>query len=332
MDPFGGIKGKEKKTLSGFSIDKEEALTELALSIKLFERKDQKKKKSFLESLQNKNKQDADIAPNWDYMKNTNLEYINIHLRWANKNIKTINGVPIKHAKVALMGLKAFLNSINPNKPNLEHPYIRDCYEESKKIYKDLPKAPTEVREYFTPGKHQDPFAGVRGEDIYKKFNDLRKDKLKTLDELEYAFEFLDQLATPKLKREKKYLKRKPKNLSFTFKTSEKYLDIHFWWVGQTIMTIENVEIGRARLALASLKNFVSSIDLEAPNLKNEHVKKIYDITKENHKPGKSLNSRRETKPENDGGHSYWSYRTHRWVVGKYDKKLKQFIPPSKDL
>ena len=44
MDPFGGIKGKEKKTLSGFSIDKEEALTELALSIKLFERKDQKKK------------------------------------------------------------------------------------------------------------------------------------------------------------------------------------------------------------------------------------------------------------------------------------------------
>ena len=97
-------------------------------------------------------------------------------------------------------------------------------------------------------------------------------------------------------------------------------------------MTIENVEIGRARLALASLKNFVSSIDLEAPNLKNEHVKKIYDITKENHKPGKSLNSRRETKPENEGGHSYWSYRTHRWVVGKYDKKLKQFIPPSKDL
>ena len=78
MDPFGGIKGKEKKTLSGFSIDKEEALTELALSIKLFERKDQKKKKSFLESLQNKNKQDADIAPNWDYMKDTNLEYINL--------------------------------------------------------------------------------------------------------------------------------------------------------------------------------------------------------------------------------------------------------------
>ena len=91
MDPFGGIKGKEKKTLSGFSIDKEEALAELALSIKLFERKDQKKKKSFLESLQNKNKHDADIAPNWDYMKNTNLEYINIHLRWTKKTIKTIN-------------------------------------------------------------------------------------------------------------------------------------------------------------------------------------------------------------------------------------------------
>ena len=63
-------------------------------------------------SLKNKNKKDSNIATNWDYMKDTNEEYINIHLRWCKKNIKTVNGVS-KHAKVALMGLKAFLNSIN---------------------------------------------------------------------------------------------------------------------------------------------------------------------------------------------------------------------------
>ena len=41
---------------------------------------------------------------------------------------------------------------------------------------------------------------------------------------------------------------------------------------------------------------------------------------------------KREFKPESEGGHSYWSYRTHRWVKGKFDRKTKQFIPPAKDL
>lgn len=332
MDPFGGIRGKDKRELSGFAIDKEEAIAELNQSIKLFEKRDVKKKSGFLDSLKSKNKKDSNIAANWNYMKDTNEEYINIHLRWCKKNIKTVNGVPIRHAKVALMGLKAFLNSINTEKPDFNHPYIRDCYTFSKNIYTELPEIPNTEVSYFKPGVHQDPFAGVRGEDIYKKFNDLRKDKLRTLEELDYAFEYLDQLSIPKLKREKKYLKRKPKNLSFTFQTSEKYLNIHFYWVTTEISKIENIEVGRARLALASLKNFISSIDLEAPNLENEHVRKVYEVTKNLHKPGKSNSSKSEFKPESEGGYSYWSYKTHRWVKGKFDRKTKQFIPPAKDL
>ena len=332
MDPFGGIKGKEVKLLSGFEIDKEEALREIQESIKLFEKRDVKKKVSFLESLQNKNKKISDEAANWSFIANTNMEYVNINLRWAKKNIKTINGVPIRHAKVALMGVKSFLNAINIVKPDLNHPYIRDCYIESRKIYKDLPEINDNEREYFIPGKHLDPFAGVRGEDIYKKFNDLRKDKLKVLDEVNYAFEYLEQLAIPKLQREKKYIKKVPKFFSFTFKTSEKYLDIHFWWCGHIITSIKNVEIGRARLALASLKSFIEAIDLEAPNLRNEHIQKIYEITKQRHKPGKNQGSRIEIKPTSEGGMSYWSYKTHRWVTGKLDRKTNQFIPPAKDL
>ena len=37
QDPFGGIKGKEIETLSGFAIDKEEALRELQYSIDLLD-------------------------------------------------------------------------------------------------------------------------------------------------------------------------------------------------------------------------------------------------------------------------------------------------------
>ena len=66
------------------------------------------------------------------------------------------------------MGVKSFLNAINIVKPDLNHPYIRDCYIESRKIYKDLPEINDNEREYFIPGKHLDPFAGVR-ERIYIK-------------------------------------------------------------------------------------------------------------------------------------------------------------------
>ena len=53
QDPFGGIKGKEIETLSGFAIDKEEVLRELQYSIDLL---DEKKivKKTFLEKLRQK--------------------------------------------------------------------------------------------------------------------------------------------------------------------------------------------------------------------------------------------------------------------------------------
>ena len=39
QDPFGGIKGREIESLSGFAIDKEEVLRELQYSIDLLDEK-----------------------------------------------------------------------------------------------------------------------------------------------------------------------------------------------------------------------------------------------------------------------------------------------------
>ena len=85
----------------------------------------------------------------------------------------------------------------------------------------------------------------------------MKKDKDKTISELDYSIEFLEQLELPKSRRDKKFVNRKPKFITFSYKTSELYLNIHFWWVGNIIKTINNVELGRARLALASLKKFI---------------------------------------------------------------------------
>ena len=335
QDPFGGIKGKEIESLSGFAIDKEEVLRELQYSIDLL---DEKKivKKTFLEKLRQKNlgiKEADERALFWNLMKGTDDEYAQVNLRWSNKNIRSIYGVPFKSIKVALNGLKAFYNQINVKKPNVDHPDVLEFYKLSQQNYPDLPElTPNTENEIADDFEKLDPFAGVRGVDIYKKFNDLKKDKDKTLLELDYSIEFLDQLELPKGRREKKFIKKHPKFLTFTFKTSEHYLDVHFWWVGSIVRTIKNVELGRARLALASLKKFVQDIDVEFPDLENKDINEIYLLTKKKHRPGQLKNSKIEIKPESEGGMSYWSTRSHRWVLPKLDKQTKNYIPPKKNL
>ena len=96
--------------------------------------------------------------------------------------------------------------------------------------------------------------------------------------------------------------------------------------------TKDNLEIGRARLALASISKFIELIDVESPDLENPAVNQMYEITKIKYTPGKQKNSRLELKSIEEGGLSYWSEKTHRWITGKYDSKNKIFIPPKQNL
>ena len=331
IDPFGGIKGKELTNTSGFFVDKEEAIKEVNVSIDILENKNIKKP-TFLETLRSKKSKNTEIHNNvWDYVPNTNNEYVNIHIFWSKKIVRSKNGVPIRALKVALVGLKAFYRQIDTLKPDLQHPDILECYKLSLENYQNLPPI-----ESFISSKKQDllldPFAGVTGIDIYKKYNDLKKDKDLTLEEVKYSINFIDQLELPKSKRDKKFISKKPKFVTFTFPTSESYLNVHLWWAGQIIQTRKNIEIGRTRLALASISKFIENIDVETPDLEIEEIKEMYEITKIKHEPGKLKTSRIELKPISKGGLSYWSTKTHRWITGKYDAKNKIFNPPKQNL
>ena len=331
IDPFGGIKGKELSSTSGFQVDKEEALREVNISIDFLENK-KLTKPTFLETLRTKNTKIKKENNNvWDYVPNTNNEFVNIHLFWSKKIVRTKNGVPIKALKVGLIGLKAFFNQINPQKPNLNHPDILECYKLSLENYKDLPPIEninsTESDEILL-----DPFAGVKGVDIYKKYNDIKKDKDLALQEAKHSLDFIDQLEVPKSRRDKKIINKKPKFIEFTFPTSENYLNVNLWWSGKIIQRRDNLEIGRARLALASISKFIELIDVESPDLENPEINQMYEITKIKYTPGRQKNSRLELKSIEEGGLSYWSDKTHRWITGKYDSKNKIFIPPKQNL
>ena len=325
-DPFGGVSGElETNSPSPFKIDKEEALKQIQISLELWDQK-KVKKKSFLQKLREKNKSDDNIkAPHWEYSKKSR-DFVNIHLLWSRKIIRSLSNVSVKQVRVALNGLKAFYSQISSVKPDLSNPDILSCYN-STAINYNLPTKDIILKNDIEVDI-LDPFAGIQGEDLDVIFNDLSKDKSKAINELDYSIEHFDQVDLMNAKKEKKFLK-KPKNYSFSYKTSTDYFNIYLYWAGKLIKSVENVSKQRARVALVSLRGFIKSINTQNPDLKDPTIRLIYDASIVKNKPKSKYT---ELLSIDQGGLSYWSYKTHRWVSGRFDRKSKKFTPPKKDL
>ena len=284
------------------------------------------KKKSFLQKLREKNKSDFIVkAPHWEYSKKSR-DYVNIHLLWSKTIIRTLSNVPIKQVRVALNGLKAFYSQISSVKPDFSNPDILSCYNSTALNY-NLP-----TKNFTFKNEIEidilDPFAGIHGEDLDVIFNDLSKDKTKAIKELDFSIDHFDQVDLINAKKEKKFL-RKPKNYSFSYKTSTDYFNIYLYWAGKLIKSVEKVSKQRARVALVSLRGFIKSINTQNPDLKDSTIKLIYEASILKNKPKSKYI---ELLSIEEGGHSYWSYKTHRWVNGRFDRKSKKFVPPKKDL
>ena len=325
-DPFGGVSSElESNSPSPFKIDKEEALKQIQKSMELWDKK-KIKKKSFLQKLREKNKSDIIVkAPHWEYSKKSR-DYVNVHLLWSKTIIRTLSNVPIKQVRVALNGLKSFYSQISSVKPDFSNPDILSCYNSTALNY-NLPTKNITFKNDIEVDI-LDPFAGINGEDLDVIFNDLSKDKTKAIKELDFSIEHFDQVDLINVKKEKKFLK-KPKNYSFSYKTSTDYFNIYLYWAGKLIKSVEKVSKQRARVALVSLRGFIKSISTPNPDLKDPTIKLIYEASIVKNKPRSKYI---ELLSIEEGGHSYWSYKTHRWVTGRFDRKSKKFVPPKKDL
>ena len=245
--------------------------------------------------------------------------------------VRTLANVPLKQVRVALNGIKAFYSQISSVKPDLSNPDILLCYNQTAKNY-GLPEKKVEFKDEIDV-QILDPFAGIHGEDLDIIFNCIAKDKKIALDELNFSVESFDQLDVIKPKKQNKFLKKKPKNFSFSYKTSTDYFDIHLYWAGKLIKSVKRVTKPRARVALVSLRGFVKSINTQMPDLNDPTIKIMYEESKYKHKPKKSSKFKfRELLSVEDGGQSYWSNKTHRWIQGRFDKNKKIFIPPNKNL
>ena len=132
-------------------------------------------KKSFLQKLRKGKSVDEEAIKtvHWNFSKESK-DYVNIHLVWSKKIIRTLSNVPIKQVRVALAGLKAFYTQISSVKPDINHPDILSCYNATAINYN------LEIKEISFKDSVDvdllDPFAGVTGEDLDVVFNNLSVD------------------------------------------------------------------------------------------------------------------------------------------------------------
>lgn len=336
-DPFGGVRGVQVKEdgqnvqLDPFEVDLKDALADIQKSLDLWDGKGQAQVRgTLIERFRQRAKQKAEDPPNWNYVNEFERDAADIYLKWAGKIIRAQRNVPKKQVRVALVGLLAFYSKIKVDDPDLTHPDIIRCYNLTAKTY-GLEEAEYPLDLAFDPAIHLDPFAGIRGKEGLQH-NQFEKDLRRAIDEVIFSVEYLDQIDVPAYRKEYRFKSRKPINATQTFKTSNSYFDVHLWWPGGPIETIENVAVNRARIALVSMRTFLEGIDTELPNLEDVTIDKLYLRSMEHHKPGQKPKDHPDLRPVEEGGTSYWSKVTHRWIKGRFDKKRGVFVPPEKGL
>ena len=65
-----------------------------------------------------------------------------------------------------------------------------------------------------------------------------------------------------------KFLKRKPKNFSLSYKTSNEYFNVYLLWAGKKLITRE---VSRSKgVALVSLRDFIKTVNTQRPDLKDQ--------------------------------------------------------------
>ncbi len=324
-DPFGGIKGDQTfKSSSPFKIDKEQALKDIQNSIAKWKGKDKKKSSFFSKILKIKDLQNDSKASHWEY-SDTNRQLINIHLFWSGRKIKTLYEVPKKKVLKTLNKIKIFYKNISGIRPDISNQLILDCYNQTAKNY-NLPKKKISFKDQIEV-KSFDPFEGLEGKTKKILNNDLFKDKKIALKEINLSIKIFNENFSKK--KIDQNLRRKPKNFSQNFKTSPDHFEVYLYWGGILIREIKRVSQNKTKDALFSLKEFIENFDTQNPNLKDPLIKKMYLASKEKYRP---KNKKQKLLSINEGGMSYWSYKQHKWIMGKFDAKNNKFIPPKKNL
>ena len=329
-DPLGGVKGDDLKTTNPFSVDRKRALTDINLSIDWIEGRKRKSDKTVLQRMRDGTWGKEEKIPNWEPSADSEFDGIDVVLRWAGKEISRVRNVSKKEAKIALAGVKAFIRNINPEAPDFTNSLVVDCYNVTAQNY-NLKKAELiELGEGETSEhrRHPDVFAGIKGDDSAISQNRFLKDIKRAIKLTDETLAFLEVAHLNPRKRPPEFRKIHKTAMCYpTYKTTNTHFDISLIFAHQNILTEKNIPLPRAKIAVASLRGWLRSIDPESPALADDNINRCYEATKERTKPGRYGKVDDRLLPMEEGGSSFWSSEKHCWVTGHFDKN-GNFMPP----
>ena len=322
-DPFGGVRGDAVKDTNPFAIDKMTALKEINYSIDQIEGR-RVKKKSILEQMRDGTWGVEEKIPNWEPAEDQEFENYHIMLRWSGREIAKVRNVSKKEAKIALAGVKAFINNVNPSNPDFTNPLVAKCYNSTAKTYG---LDPVPVPETSKDRRHPHLFAGIRGDDSALSQNRFMKDVLRAIKLVDFSIGWLECVDQNIRKRPAEYRIKHTRLCKPTYRDAVTHFDCSLVFANETIVTEKNIPLPRAKIALASMRGWLRRINPEKPDLTDPNIAKCYEATKIRTKPGRYSKSKPELLPMEDGGSSYWSTKLHCWITGSYDKD-GVFVPP----
>lgn len=329
-DPLGGVRCDDLKTTNPFSVDQKRALTDINLSIDWIEGRKRKSDKTVLQRMRDGTWGKEEKIPNWEPSADSEFDGIDVVLRWAGKEISRVRNVSKKEAKIALAGVKAFIRNINSEAPDFTNPLVVDCYNVTAQNY-NLKKAELielEESETIEHRPHPDVFAGIKGDDSVVSQNRFLKDIKRAIKLTDATLVFLEVAHLNPRKRRPEFRNiHKTAMCSPTYKSTNTHFDISLVFAHQNILTEKNIPLPRAKIAFASLRGWLRSINPESPELADDNINKCYAATKERTKPGRYGKVDDRLLPMEEGGSSFWSSEKHCWVTGHFDKN-GNFMPP----
>ena len=175
---------------------------------------------------------------------------------------------------------------------------------------------------------HPHLFAGIKGDDSAISQNRFLKDIKRAIKLTDETLAFIEIANLNPRKRPPEFRKIHKTAMCYpTYKTTNTHFDISLVSAHQNILTEKNTPLPRAKIAVASLRGWLRSIDPESPALADDNINKCYEATKERTKPGRYARVDNRLLPLEEGGSSFWSSQRHCWVTGHFNKD-GDFEPP----
>ncbi len=264
----------KKEILKVFQQDKFYALKKIDLSISTW--KDYSNKNYFVKHLST-----FDKNLNWQILKRFSKFY-NVHIIWCNKIVRSQEFVKEQDIIIALKGIKKFYEKISTIKPDLSHPDIFKCL--SISAY----KCGSNLKNLFFKENIEidilDPFNNVLGKYNKKIVNILNLQKREVLKDLEYSLSYFDNMNN-KLNTDLTEFIKPPKNFQ---SQSNNFFYVKLIWFGKEIKEKKTTK-DKVRKELLSYINFINTLNVKRPNLKNNLIKYMYKISIETVKKKEKL-------------------------------------------